>query len=110
MRRGGRGQLVDYWIDKCGDLSMSILKRMAIRKKLILIALAFTLPAAVMLFFIIRAANKEIEFSEMEKIGLAFQRPLEDLLEAIPQHMQLSRRLVAKHLEGKQDALALQSR
>jgi methyl-accepting chemotaxis protein len=89
---------------------ISILNRTAIRKKLILIALAFTLPGAVMLFFIIRAANKEIEFSGLEVMGLTYQRPLEDLLELVPQHMQVSRRLVTKHLEVKQDAMALEAR
>lgn len=87
----------------------TLFKRVSIRVKLVLIAITFTVPAAVMLFFIIRAANKDIEIASMERYGLNYQRPLEDLLETIPQHLVLSRRFVTKHTEVKQDLLTLQT-
>ena len=84
--------------------------RVSIRSKLVLMAIAFTVPAAVMLFFIIRAANKNIDSAQLERTGLHYQRPLEVLLECLPQHLQLSRRFVTKHAEVKQDLLNVQAR
>ncbi len=67
---------------------MSISK-MRITTKLTISSLAFTLPIAVLLYFMIAGVNASIRFSAMEYYGDAYQRPLANLLEAVPAHGRL---------------------
>jgi PAS domain S-box-containing protein len=73
---------------------MSISK-MRITTKLTISSLAFTLPIAVLLYFMIAGVNASIRFSAMEHYGDAYQRPLANLLEAVPAHGRLLARQAA---------------
>src|SRR5688572_23254809 len=52
----------------------------------------FSLPVAVALYFISCDVNKEIDFSRWEQYGNQYQRPLEQLLNDLPQHQALLER------------------
>src|SRR5580658_457277 len=73
-----------------------------ISHKLMLISILFVMPDSVMLYLFITAINANIQFARLEQKGNEYQRPLEDLLELIPQHGQLA--LAA--LDGQQSAIA----
>ncbi|WP_395751967.1 sensor histidine kinase [Prosthecobacter sp.] len=61
-----------------------------VSQKLMLISIFFVMPDSLMLYFFITGINANIEFARLEKKGNAYQRPLEDLLELIPQHRLLA--------------------
>ncbi|MEO6741781.1 MAG: PAS domain S-box protein [Chthoniobacteraceae bacterium] len=69
-------------------------QNLKVAQKLMLISVFFVLPDSVMLYLFINAINDNIEFARMEVKGNQYQRPLEDLLELIPQHRQLAHRLL----------------
>jgi PAS domain S-box-containing protein len=64
-----------------------------VAQKLMLISVFFVLPDSVMLYLFITAINDNIEFARMEAKGNQYQRPLEELLELIPQHRLLAQRV-----------------
>jgi len=67
---------------------MSILsKTTSIAFKLTVSSLAFALPIAVLLYFMIAGVNASINFSAMEFYGDAYQRPLEELLLGVPAYV-----------------------
>ena len=66
--------------------------KLKISQKLALISVFFVMPDSVMLYLFITGINTNIEFARMEQKGNQFQRPLEELLEQIPQHRQLALR------------------
>src|SRR3954452_23479218 len=61
-----------------------------VSQKLALISIFFVLPDSVMLYLFITAINDSITFARMEAKGNQYQRPLEELLELIPEHRQLA--------------------
>ena len=61
-----------------------------VSQKLMLISIFFVMPDTLMLYFFITGINANIEFAQLEKKGNEYQRPLEDLLELIPQHRMLA--------------------
>lgn len=61
-----------------------------VSQKLMLISIFFVMPDSLMLYFFITGINANIQFAELEKKGNEYQRPLEDLLELIPQHAMLA--------------------
>ena len=63
-----------------------------VAQKLMLISIFFVLPDSVMLYLFITAINDNIQFARMEAKGNQYQRPLEGLLELIPQHRLLAQR------------------
>ncbi len=65
-------------------------ERISSSKNLTLMGLAFGLPLAVMMYFFISKINSDIAFSQAEKYGNAYQRPLEKLLQGVTQHKYLS--------------------
>lgn len=65
-----------------------------VSQKLALISIFFVLPDSVMLYLFITAINDSITFARMEAKGNQYQRPLEELLELIPQHRQLAQRVL----------------
>ncbi len=75
-----------------------------VAQKLMLIGVFFVIPDCVMLYLFITAINANIEFAQMEQKGNQYQRPLESLLELIPQHQQLAR--TSQSSEEAQAALA----
>ena len=71
------------------------LHKLGVSSKLWTISLAYSLPIAVLLYLMIAGFNKDIQFSQMELYGNAYQRPLELVLELIPQNTrQLTHRKV----------------
>ena len=62
-----------------------------VSQKLMLISIFFVMPDTLMLYFFITGINANIEFAQLEKKGNEYQRPLEDLLELIPQHRMLAK-------------------
>ena len=83
-------------------------QNLKVAQKLALISIFFVMPDSVMLYLFITGINANIEFARMEEKGNAYQRPLEELLELIPQHRLLAQRaasgdrLVADQLARKQ--------
>jgi len=69
-------------------------QNLKVAQKLMLISVFFVLPDSVMLYLFITAINDNIEFAQMERKGNQYQRPLEKLLELIPQHRQLAQRVL----------------
>ena len=65
-----------------------------ITRKLQWISLAFALPVAVQLFMLVGNIDDSIDFGQREIYGNAYQRSLEELLDAIPQHQLLANRLL----------------
>ncbi len=61
--------------------------------KLFAVCLSFALPITVLLFLMIDAKNKDIEFAAMEKLGDLYQRPLELLLKDLSLHRWAALRL-----------------
>ncbi|MBC7928927.1 MAG: hypothetical protein H7039_25060, partial [Bryobacteraceae bacterium] len=55
--------------------------------------------AAALFYFITKGFSKDIAFATLERYGNEYQRPLEELLESIPQHQMLARR----YLNGQRD-------
>jgi len=61
-----------------------------IPNKLLWISLSFSLPIAVLLYFMIAGINKDIRFAQQELAGNEYQRPLHDLLRHLCRHQLLS--------------------
>src|SRR5262245_46502298 len=72
-----------------------------ISHRLLLLGVAFV-PIAVMVFLIVTRINGDIQFSQFEKYGDDYQRPLEALLKSIPEHRLLAARFVAGDSQLKQ--------
>ena len=79
-----------------------LLERLPISRRLTLISLAYTLPIAVLLYFVVNGINQDIRFSELEKLGNAYQRPLSQLLEHVPKHTLAARRVRAGDTSGRE--------
>ncbi len=71
-----------------------------VAQKLALISFVFVLPDSIMLYLFITSINEYIHFAKLEKVGNEYQRPLETLLDLVPQQ-----RLDARRANG--NALAL---
>ncbi len=82
-----------------------LLERLPISRRLLLISLAYTMPIAVLLYFVVDGINQDIRFSTLEKYGNAYQRPLALLLEHLPHHHRMGRRALAGD-SGQQSSLA----
>lgn len=57
-----------------------------VRQKLFVVIVAFTIPILVLLVLYVGAIREFIDFAEKERQGLVYQRPLERLLELLPEH------------------------
>ena len=79
-----------------------LLERLSISRRLTLISLAYTLPIAVLLYFVVGGINDDIRFSELEKLGNAYQRPLAQLLQHLPQHHLAARRVLGGDASGNE--------
>ncbi len=60
--------------------------------KLALISILFMLPDSIMLYLFITSITENIHFAKLEQVGNEYQRPLERLLELVPQHRLMARR------------------
>ena len=65
-------------------------QNLKVAQKLMLISIFFVMPDSVMLYLFITGINANIDFARMEQKGNEYQRPLEELLELIPQHRLLA--------------------
>lgn len=67
------------------------IKNLKVSHKIVLIIAAFVIPLSAATFYALtKGVNKDIQFAAQELKGDAFQRPLEALLDAIPQHQWLA--------------------
>src|SRR6185295_16410694 len=66
-----------------------------VSQKLMLISIFFVMPDSLMLYLFITGINTNIRFAQMEKKGNQYQRPLEELLELIPQHRLLAQGVIS---------------
>src|SRR6185503_1628429 len=89
------GARPSYWncLARTIDYETSHMKKwftgLKVSQKLMLISIFFVMPDCLMLYFFITGINANIRFAQLEKKGNEYQRPLEDLLELIPQHRAL---------------------
>jgi signal transduction histidine kinase/CheY-like chemotaxis protein/HPt (histidine-containing phosphotransfer) domain-containing protein len=60
-----------------------------------LISFFFMIPDSVLLCLFLFSINDNIRFAQWEKYGNEYQRPLEELLDQLPQHSLLARRVLA---------------
>ena len=83
-----------------------ILNSTRISHKLLLISASFLMPIAVLLYFMIDGINYDIRFATLELYGNEYQRPLEELLQSVPQHQLLASRIASGDtgLENRLDA------
>jgi PAS domain S-box-containing protein len=65
-------------------------RTLRVPQKLAWVSTFFVLPNLLMLYFFITGLNANIQFARQEQQGLEYQRPLEDLLQWLPQHRRLS--------------------
>lgn len=65
---------------------MNWFKNWSFSRKLIAVNLAYVLPCAVLVYFLILEKNSNLEFSRKEHVGLEYQRPLESLLAHVSQY------------------------
>jgi PAS domain S-box-containing protein len=80
-----------------------------VSQKLALISIFFIMPDSLMLYLFITGINENIQFARMEQKGNAYQRPLEELLELIPQHRSLAQRTLSGELSGRELAVKKQA-
>jgi signal transduction histidine kinase len=69
--------------------------RLRVSQKLMLISLVFIVPDSVLLTLFLTSINGHIRFANLERYGNEYQRPLEQLLEYLPAHRLLARRVGA---------------
>jgi signal transduction histidine kinase/CheY-like chemotaxis protein len=79
--------------------AVQVLNRLRYPQKFLLITALFALPLGVVMFFFLRVVQHDIEFSEHEKIGVEYIRPLD----AVVQHVQQHRALTVAFLSGAPD-------
>ena len=85
------------------------LRKLGVSSKLWAISLAYSLPIVVLLYLMIAGVNKDIQFSQMELYGNAYQRPLELVLELIPQHQRLASHAMQGDSQARTQMMATQS-
>lgn len=65
---------------------MNWFKDWSFSRKLIAVNMAYVLPCAVLVYFLIMEKNNSLEFSRKEHVGLEYQRPLENLLAHVSEY------------------------
>ncbi len=63
-----------------------MLRNWTISQKLLVINVAFLVPIAVLLTLYVQVINGHIRFAQQERDGLVYQRPLQKLLDLLPEH------------------------
>jgi hypothetical protein len=77
--------------------------------RILLVAIAGTVPmVAITVYVISTSINKDIAFGEQEKRGNTYQRPLETLLNLVPQHQAAARRVLGGDADAKNQLSQLQ--
>src|SRR5213075_445273 len=80
-----------------------ILSRLKLWQKIVVIICTFTLPLGVLGVFVFQGYQKDISFAQFEKWGNEYQRPLEELLDLLPQHQSLLARFLGTEKQLKPD-------
>jgi methyl-accepting chemotaxis protein len=76
-------------------------RNLTVARKLILLGIVFSLPVAVLLFFLVKEQNIAIEFGSQERKGVEYINPVRHLLHDIQKHQ-------VAFLNGSTDASALE--
>jgi PAS domain S-box-containing protein len=71
---------------------LNFFHRLKVSQKLMLISVFFMIPDTVLLCLFLLSINDNIRFAQSEQRGNEYQRPLEDLLWHLPDHLLLARR------------------
>lgn len=69
--------------------------RLKVSQKLALISVLFMIPDTVLLCLFLISINENIHFARWERYGNEYQRPLEQLLQYLPDHLLIARRPAA---------------
>ena len=85
------------------------LRKQGISSKLWTLSLVYSLPLAGVLYLMIAGVNTDIEFTQMELYGNAYQRPLEKLLDLIPQHQRLTAHAMQGDSQAREQMMTKQS-
>jgi len=80
--------------------------RLRISQKLTLISILFMIPDSVLLCLFLLSINDNIHFARWEKLGNQYQRPLEALMQLLPEHLLAASALPA----NRADLAKLESR
>lgn len=78
-------------------------QKLRVSQKLALISVFFVLPDSVMLYLFITTINDNIQVARLEQKGNVYQRPLEELLELIPQNRLLAQDALSGKAAARQD-------
>jgi len=78
-------------------------RNLKVSEKLGLISIFFIMPDSVMLYLFITGINANLQFASLEKMGNSYQRPLEVLLELIPEHQLLAERALTSRAGANAD-------
>ena len=70
--------------------------RLKVSQKLALISVLFMIPDTVLLCLFLLSINENIHFARWERYGNEYQRPLEELLQFLPDHLLVARRPAAE--------------
>ncbi len=70
--------------------------RLKVSQKLALISVLFMIPDTVLLCLFLLSINENIHFARWERYGNEYQRPLEELLQYLPDHLLIARRPAAE--------------
>jgi hemerythrin-like metal-binding protein len=73
----------------------SVLSRIRIVHRPLLIVVALLLPLGGLFYFMMAGFSRDIGFAQMEMRGNSYQRPLEQLLQLVPEHQRLALRALA---------------
>jgi methyl-accepting chemotaxis protein len=90
---------------------LSFFNKMKISTRLWVILLTYSVCAAsIVVFLISKGANQDIAFTSTERLGVAYQRPLEELLQLVPQHLDLADAALSGDESAKMEISANESK
>lgn len=78
---------------------MKLLPRLKLWPKILITLCVFAVPLAVLAVYVHRVLDKDIKFAQWELYGNQYQRPLEQLLQRLPEHQLLT----GRYLAGEKD-------
>lgn len=85
---------------------MSRRRYLSLGQKIGLVSASFSLPIVVLTYFVVSSLNAQIRFSNLELAGIAYQRPLERLLNAVQRYQLLSDFATNAEASRQRDELA----
>src|SRR5712691_2217432 len=85
-------------------------RKMTPGTQILVLCSLFSLPVFVALYFATSNIDKTVDFARWEQYGNQYQRPLEQLLDYLPQHQALAKRDWAASNEMRAEVSLLQAR